>query len=251
MQNMTEEPIKIKADTYAIVAKREKKEEIKGLIQKYREKEFSFGELVKRIREAGGDITFGELQVETDKEKMETINDLQKQFNSGELTIEDFQRKVAEEGGKAEFWNYETDRNPEYKGDESRLGFPFSPYFHPKGKYFQGVLKKAVLRAIGFAHSALLKHYDKNIFIYDDERLKKIEEFAKWYIGIKFMDSPGYKDKFMHEITDISLGFSKEDVYYRARLLDGANQFYVWMKENYPEGFPLTEEEEQNLIPVV
>jgi len=54
MQNMTEEPIKIKADTYVIVAKRENKEEIKGLVQKHRQKEFSFGELVKRIRDSEG-----------------------------------------------------------------------------------------------------------------------------------------------------------------------------------------------------
>lgn len=234
---MTEEPIKIKADTYVIVAKRENKEEIKGLVQKHRQKEFSFGELVKKIREAGGDIIFGELQVETDKGKLETISDLQKQFNSGELMIEDFQRKVAEEGGKAEFWNYETGRNPEYKRGESQLGFPYNPYFHIKGKYFQGVIKIAIRKAIDFAHSGILKQFDKDGYVFDDERLKAIDEYCRGYIAKNFPDP--YKVDFMTKVIDIILFLMKVDIFYRARFLD--------MIKNLPRNHELTKEEEENI----
>lgn len=214
------------------------KETIAGLIKQTQKKIISFNELVTKVRKLGGTVTFGELQIES--ENKEKITELLEQFNTGKLNIETLIQKVREQGDKGDFWNWETGPNPKYEGNnKTRVGFKYNPYHHIKGKFMQGIIKTAVISAINFAHSQILKHYDREAFVYDDERLKKIDEYCKQYIDTNFQNSYPYKSDMMQKVVDIILFFAKEDIYYTARWLDMIN--------GLPRGHELTKEEKENI----
>lgn len=214
------------------------KEKISELIKRVQHKEIDFNIFIAETRKLGGKVTFGEFQIET--ENKERITELLEQFNTGKLNIEAFIQKVREQGDKGEFWNWETDANPKYKdNNKTSVGFRFNPYHHVKGKLMQGVGKTAVKSAINFAHALILKHYSKDAFIYDDNRLKKIDTFCKRYIDTNFQHAYPYKADFMNKIIDIILFFAKEDIYYTARWLDMIN--------GLPRGHELTEMEKENI----
>ena len=214
------------------------KETIAELIKQTQEKKITFNDLVTKVRELGGKVTFGELQIES--ENKEKITELLEQFNTGKLNIETLIQKVREQGDKGDFWDYEKTSNPKYEGNnKTRIGFKYNPYHHVKGKFMQGITKTAVRSTINFAHAYILKHYDKEAFIYDDERLKKIDEYCKRYIDKNFQHAYPYKSDFMIKIIDIILFFAKEDIYYTARWLDMIN--------GLPRGHELTKEEKENI----
>ena len=214
------------------------KETIAGLIKQTQKKIISFNELVTKVRKLGGKVTFGELQIES--ENKEKITELLEQFNTGKLNIETLIQKVREQGDKGDFWNWETGPNPKYEGNnKTRVGFKYNPYHHIKGKFMQGIIKTAVISAINFAHSQILKHYDREAFVYDDERLKKIDKYCKQYIDTNFQNSYPYKSDMMQKVVDIILFFAKEDIYYTARWLDMIN--------GLPRGHELTKEEKENI----
>lgn len=214
------------------------KEKINELFKQSQEKKIDFNTLVEEVRKLGGKVTFGELQIES--EEKEKITNLLEQFNTGKLNIESFIQKVHEQGDKADFWNWETDPNPKYKdNNKTRIGFKYNPYHHVKGKFMQGIIKTAVKSAINFAHAQILKHYDREAFVYDDERLRKIDVYCKGYIEQNFQNSYPYKSDFMQKIVDIILFFAKEDIYYTGRWLDMIN--------GLPRGHELTKEEKANI----
>jgi len=150
-----------------------------------------------------------------------SINDAIRKFESGEITLQQLQSIVQQNGAEISFWNPATQRHPAYpEGDNrSRAGFTYHPS-HPRGRFFQGIIKKAILRAIDFAHHSIIKHYDPDGFVYDDERLKRLDSFLKQYIAENFQHAYPYKSDFMQKVIDIILFLMKEDVYYRARFLD-------------------------------
>lgn len=227
-----------KTNVLKIEAKGANKETITGLIKQLQEDKISFNDLVTEVRKLGGKVIFGEFQIES--ENKEKITELLEQFNTGKLNIESFIQKVREGGDKGEFWNWETDMNPKYKNNnKTSVGFRFNPYYHIKGKFMQGVIKTAVKSAINFAHAQILKHYDRNAFVYDDKRLKKIDEYCKQYIGVNFQNSYPYKSVMMQKVVDIILFFSKEDIYYCSRWLDLIN--------GMPRGHELTKQEKANI----
>ncbi len=229
----------LKAGAMQVKAKDANRKAIAELIQKANRKEISFSDFVTQTRELGGEVIFGELQVES--EDKDRITELLEQFNTGKLNIDTFISKVREQGDKAEFWNYETSSNPQYEGNnETRLGFKYNPYHHVKGKLMQGVMKTAVKSAINFAHANIIKHYDREAFVYEDARLKAIDEYCKRYIDDNFQESYPYKSDFMCKIVDIFLFLMKEDIYYTARWLEMIN--------GVPRGHELTENEKANIL---
>lgn len=176
-------------------------------------------------------------------ENSKTINEALKRYEKKEISADELGRIVKEEGANISFWNRDEDRHPAYlKGDNrSRTGFLFNPYHHEKGKFFQHVTKKAILRAIDFAHKAMTKHYDVDAYVYDDPRLNALNDFLHAYMDIHFADE--YTHSFMPKVVDIILGLSKEDIRYRVRFLDLINKIIKF----YPNGFTLTENEKENL----
>ncbi|KCZ71589.1 hypothetical protein ANME2D_02324 [Candidatus Methanoperedens nitroreducens] len=164
---------------------------------------------------------------------MLNIQEAIEKYNKGEVSIEDLSKIVQENGQQIVFWNPASERNPKYlEGDNSsRDGFIYNPYHHVRGKFFQDVIKKAILKAIDFAHSAMVKHYDQDAYRYDDLRLAELEKFTKEYIRANFHDSYPYKHDFMMKLVDVVLGLAKEDIYYRARMLDFIQKF----RRGFPE----------------
>lgn len=228
----------LKAAAMQVKAKKGNEKAIAKLMQNAQQNKISFNEFVQQVRKLGGEVAFGELQAES--EDKDRITELLNQFNTGKLNINTFIAKVREQGDKADFWNYETDKNPQYAdNNKTSVGFRYNPSHHIKGKFFQGVIKTAIKSAIYFGHAQILKHYDRNAFVYDDPRLKAIDEYCKRYIDKNFQNSYPYKSDFMSKVVDIILFFAKEDIYYTARWLDMIN--------GLPRGHELTEMEKENI----
>lgn len=183
------------------------------------------------------------------KEDNPELAKLYQQFKSRKITVVEFAKRVQEHGENPEFYLKKRDLvRLRATGNDSCDNFLHNCYDDERrGMFYQTVIKKVVLKAIDFVHSSFLKQYDKDVFVYGDERLKALDKFGKLFISLYFTDTPGYKDAFMLKILDFTLGHSKQDIYYRARMFKGANEFYLWMKENYPDGFPLTEAEKDNI----
>ena len=172
-----------------------------------------------------------------------TINEALKRYEKKEISADELAAIVKKEGANLSFWNRDEDRHPAYpEGDNrSRTGFLFNPYHHEKGKFFQHVTKKAILRAIDFAHKAMRKHYDVDAYVYDDPRLNALNDFLHAYMDIHFADE--HTHDFMPKVVDIILGLMKEDIRYRARFLD----LFTQLGKMYPDGFQLTENEKDNI----
>ena len=230
--------MELKTNVLKIEGKNANKEKINELLKQSQENKIDFNTLVQEVRKLGGKVTFGEIQVESDNK--EKITELLEQFNTGKLSIEAFIQKVRDRGDKANFWNWETDMNPKYKdNNKTSVGFRYNPYHHVKGKLMQGVGKTAIKSAINFAHALILKHYSRDAFKYDDERLKKIDEYCKRYINENFQNSYPYKSVMMQKVVDIILFLAKEDIYYTGRWLEMIN--------GLPRGHELTEQEKANI----
>lgn len=153
------------------------------------------------------------------------IADLLKQCNEGKITLQELQKKLAEGGSTLKAYDKRTERNPSYPegNNGSRNGFTYNPNLHPKGKYFQYIVKPAIRAAIDFAHGAITKYYDKDAYKYDDSRLQAWDTYLVDFIDKNFNGSGKqdklYKSDFMLKIKDIVLFLMKEDIYYRPRFI--------------------------------
>jgi hypothetical protein len=149
--------------------------------------------------------------------------------------------------GQAVEWNPALHSDPRIKGNENRGeggGFTFSPYFHTKGLFFQNVIKKGITTTINITYNQILRFYDKNAFVFEDPRLKKLQLFCKTYVATYYAEEgPGgtgiTKLTFMYQFFDIMLFLMKEDIFYRPRFFEFLN--------NVPKGWELTDSEIQNL----
>ena len=182
-----------------------------------------------------------------DLDKIVTFKEAVDKYDTKEITVTELSAVIQRLGINTDFWkwNMATEPNPEYDGNEkSRNYFKYSCHHNEKGRFYQSVLKKAILAAIDMAHKHTLERYNKNQFVYDDPRLKSVNGWTKKYIKENFQESGEYKIGFMSKIIDIALGtICKEDIYYRARFFDMVNKF---VKE-YPNGFELTKIEKENV----
>jgi hypothetical protein len=179
-----------------------------------------------------------------------SFEDAAKKYNNKEITTEELITIAQKFGKDVKFWDMEKESNPKYQdgNNKSRLGFKWNPFKHPKGIYFQWVIKKTIIKCIYFVHEQTLKMYDMDQFEYEDNRLIRLDAFTKAYIDMYFTDKvdPNATEKriYMSKLVDIVHGtLSKEDVYYRARYFDYINK----MIKEFPDGFPLTKEERENI----
>ena len=200
-----------------------------------------------------------------------TQEDAVKAYNNGEMSLRDLQAIATKEGKTPVFWDAKTERNPDTVGNNnSRFGFVWNPSAHPRGIFFQRVTKKVTLVAIDIAyaaffaknrvikwlaqhtltftisaiHAALTHTYDKDLFVYDDDRINMINDFADVYIKENFQHAYPYKHDFMMQVKDIMCGMlAKEDGYYRARFFDAFNKFIA----TYPHKISLHKLEKENI----
>jgi len=132
------------------------------------------------------------------------------------------------------------------EGDNSNRenGFVHNPYHTLKGKFFQQTIKPMIRKAIYAAHAYWLARYSKDAFVYDDVRLKAVDEFTKKFIDDHMAEHEGaaYKIEFMHHLRDIVCGMVKEDPFYTSPFWVFINEF---VKE-FPGGFEMTEAEIYN-----
>lgn len=169
--------------------------------------------------------------------------------NFGALTLK-YRRKEITAKGFAEQVEKNKD-NPEFfcmKAEEDNGNCPTLPYHpetHPKGILYQKVIKKAMIKAIDFAHELFVKDYDKNGFIFDDTRLKRINAFSREYLenNISHYEEEKYKRDFMNKLLDIIFSIVKYDRYYAPRFFDFINKF----KKEFPEEFELLPYEKEML----
>lgn len=183
-------------------------------------------------------------------DKIASFEEAIKLYDSKTITVDELSRVISKFGKTIKFWDPKVEPNPMWVGNEkSRVGFKWSPFFSETGKFYQGVIKKTVLSLIGILHEYTLKRYDEKQFVYDDQRLIELDTFLKAYLNVNFVNRYGQgeyfeKRDFMSKIVDIGLGtIGKEDIYYRARMFDMLNKLI----KTYPNGFPLTKEEKENI----
>ncbi len=167
-----------------------------------------------------------------------------KEHDRGAITTEQFTSIVKENQENGVFW-VPTGKN------QSRFGFIHHHVFTSKGRFFQNILKKHILREIDKVHSAGLNNsdithlrlavstihfswrrgYDKDAFVYADPRLKALDKYLKEYISSNLVDEYPHDHDFLFKLVDITLGLAKEDSYYRSRLVDFADEF----RKTYPD----------------
>jgi len=128
-------------------------------------------------------------------------------------------------------------------GDNSTRfkGFTHNPTHTAKGRFFQNTIKNTIRKALHLADWYIVNKYDKDAYVYDDLRLKGIDDFMNQYIDDKFQHAE-YKLEIMHQVRHIFCFMIKEDPYYTSVAYDFFNQFI----KKYPTGFTLTKEEQYN-----
>lgn len=169
------------------------------------------------------------------------IQEAMRAYNRKEITEEEF-KKIIETSDDSMFWDPKKERRYHKDDNRSCNSLPFDFLEHKKGRFLQSVIKRTIIKMVTFAHKSLLQRYDKDIFTYDDPRLKQIDDFAHLFIALNFTGND-YKKGFCKEAIDIGLGIAKVDVYWRARLLKGINELI----KSHPNEFELTKEEKWNL----
>ena len=130
-------------------------------------------------------------------------------------------------------------------GDNSnRRMFKHSPYHTLKGRFYQRTIKPMIRKAIYAAHALWISRYDKDAFVYDDPRLKDVDEFMRKFIDDHMAETERavHKLEFMHNIQDIVFGMVKEDPFYASAFWAFCNEFV----KRYPDGFEMTAMEMHN-----
>ena len=197
-------------------------------------------------------------------------------YGNGKIDIAELRAQTIDSG--INWWDARTEPNPQYGPRDNRSrdkGQTYNPFNHPTGKFWQAFLKPTIIKLIGrvaenpwilktpvvpkvvnFIHTQMIEKYYSDVFTYDDERLIFIETFLKSYIDMEFMNGYPKKHDFMNQVVDIILGLCKEDIYYRARFLDGLQKFMRLYNAKYPDsdnenkpsgGIPLTALEKENI----
>lgn len=141
--------------------------------------------------------------------------------------------------------------------ERSRTDFTYSIFDNPRGLWLQHYLKVLIAKTVHLCHSSILKYYDKNAFVFDDERLQSIRAFVYGYAEnyLKDCHEKHCDMSFRHrkawlviEAVEIALFILKEDIWWRTRILKAIN---IWEETNpYMEGYDryeLTKEEAENL----
>ena len=131
------------------------------------------------------------------------------------------------------------------EGDNStRSMFKHNPYHTLKGRFYQHTIKPLIRKAIYGAHAYWIAKYDNDAFVYDDPRLKDVDDFTRKFIDDHMAETERavHKLEFMHNIQDILFGMVKEDPFYASAFWAFCNKFV----KRYPDGFVMTEMEMHN-----
>jgi hypothetical protein len=175
-------------------------------------------------------------------EKVDTLKKAISAYNKGKITKEALQFIAKDADRKVTIWDKKTERNIYYpQGDNtSRVGFTFDPK-HPKGKLMNKIIKKVIWKSVEFVHRKLVKHYDSDIFIFDDARLGELQDFL-----YAFIDNHGSHSSpravLYRKAVDVILGIMKEDLRYRALFFHCYNECHMAFRR-----FELTPAEKDNI----
>ena len=199
----------------------------------------------------------GQLNYNARKKNAKKVRNAWEKMNRNAMKFEKFMKIAIDYGVDPEFFSMdEVKQITEFvnarkhfvgynyqEGDNSNRerGFKHNPYHTLKGKFYQNTIKPLIRKAIYAAHAYWLSKYDDDAFVYDDPRLKSVDEFTKTFIDEHVQDA-AYKTEFMHMLRDIVCGMVKEDPYYTSMFWMFCNRF---IKE-YPDGFEMTEAEIEN-----
>ena len=217
------------------------------------------------------------ITVNPEREMDEKTKQAVKDYGDGKIDIVELRAQTIDSG--INWWDARTEPNPHYGPRDNRSrdkGQTYNPFNHPTGRFWQAFLKPTIIKLIGrvaanpwilktpvvpkvvnFIHSQMKEKYYDDVFTYDDERLIFIETFLKSYIDMEFMNGYPRKYDYMNQVVDIILGLCKEDIYYRARFLDGLQKFMRLYNAKYPDsdseskpmgGIPLTPLEKENIM---
>lgn len=195
----------------------------------------------------------------TDRNKKKCADKIRKsmvKFNNGKIPVEKMFKIINDCGYDSDYWTLTEqqhltdfiDKNKrfvksQYTDNSNRdKGSTHNPYFTQKGKIFHTTVKQSIRKSIGLAVWLIKHKYDENAFMYDDPRLKSIDDLLRKYIDEKFQHRQ-YKVEMMHQIRNIFCVMIKEDPYYTCVAYDFMNLFI----KTYPDGFELTKSEQFNL----
>lgn len=199
------------------------------------------------------------LNNKSDRDKKKCADKIRKsmvKFNSGKITVERMFKIINDCGYDSDYWTLAEQQNltdfidknrrlveSQYDDNSNRdKGSTHNPYFTSKGKLFHTTVKQSIRKSIDLAVWLIKNKYDENAFVYDDPRLKDLDDFLNEFIEARFQHR-SYKIKLMHQIRHIVCFMIKEDPYYTSVAWDGMNQFI----KRYPNGFELTKSEQFNL----
>ena len=217
------------------------------------------------------------ISVNPDKVMDDQTKQAVEDYGNGKIDIKELRAQTIDSG--IDWWDARTEPNPHYGPRDNcsrEKGQTYNPFNHPTGRFWQAFLKPTIIKLIGrvaanpwilktpvvpkvvnFIHTQMEEKYYSDVFTYDDGRLIFIETFLKSYIDMEFMNNPPRKHDFMNQVVDIILGLCKEDIYYRARFLDGLQKFIRLYNFKYPDsdnanepagGIPLTPLEKENIM---
>ena len=219
-------------------------ETLEKLIEKYNAKTISLVVLEKEIKDNIKDEGF--FQSSVDRQPfLDSLSLEQAMIELAKKTItQDELTRIVAKAPDSSAYFLADQKNPYADGNEdSRCGFTWNHIFTTQGQFFQNVAKRIGLKTIQTIHKGMIKHYDQNIFVYDDPRLITLDIFAKSYIMENFQKDDNYKTVFMCQLVDIVLGLCKEDVYYRARMFAMMRKFVM----HFPKAFELSAMEKLNI----
>ena len=193
-------------------------------------------------------------------------------YARGEIGVPELEERLQTLGVRLASYNPSSDPDPRWAdNNESRVGFTYCPYNHPKGRLYQERIKIAMIKGLDvmyallgggsghklrerltmkvfgictwYVHRTQREEYHADIYKFDDPRLQFIRRELQECILEEFSHEKR-KCQFMLKALDIVLSLMKEDIYYRPRflmLMQRIGRAYT----QHPEMFMLTGDEHQ------
>lgn len=150
--------------------------------------------------------------------------------------------------GTIKRWDMANEPKPDAVGNQSRNGFLYNCYTHPMGRFFQNTVKNGILAIIHRIHEKDIKRYDKQAYIYDDPRLRKLDQIIKEAIDEVIADKDRERKRgILKDCADICLFMLKEDIFYRPRILQASVKIAEEIIKNKDLFNSLTEAEAYNV----
>lgn len=157
-------------------------------------------------------------------------------------------RNVVMPDGTTRPWDMANEPKPDCIGNDSRNGFLYNCYTHPMGRFFQETVKNGILAVIKRIHNKEIPRYDKQAYVYDDPRLKMLDQIITRSVNETINDADGErKREILSHCKDICLFMLKEDLFYRPRILQAIVKASKEILENEALLTSFTDAEAYNL----